>query len=110
MPRNVRNFWITLDVDGKKERVATGPRSSGGGFELQILMRERGEISIAGRLSITGRVREGQLFLNAVHPFTGKELRFVTLRDSPIKKKKPHGQTRALKNFLHAVKGISNES
>jgi len=44
MPRNVRNFWLTLDVDGKKTNVATGPRSRDGGFYLTILVREDGGI------------------------------------------------------------------
>lgn len=44
MPRNVRNFWITLDVDGKKTDVATGPRSRDGGFRITILVREDGDI------------------------------------------------------------------
>lgn len=45
MPRNVRNFWIELDVDGRKHRIATGPRSRAGGFTMRVLMRENGEIS-----------------------------------------------------------------
>jgi hypothetical protein len=45
VPRNVRNFWITLNVDGKKTPVATGPRSRAGGFRCRILMRGDGAIS-----------------------------------------------------------------
>lgn len=44
MPRNVRNFWIELQVDGKKEIVATGPKNSGGGFEAKIYWRVRGAV------------------------------------------------------------------
>jgi hypothetical protein len=44
MPRNVRNFWIELQVDGKATKVGTGPVSKDGGFDLEILMRNRGEI------------------------------------------------------------------
>lgn len=50
MPRNVRNFWIELTVDGSATRVETGPRSKDGGFELTILMRDRGGISRAMEL------------------------------------------------------------
>ena len=39
MPQNVRNFWIELEVDGKKTKVATGPRSKDGEFYLSISMR-----------------------------------------------------------------------
>jgi hypothetical protein len=45
MPRNVRNFWIELDVDGKKQRVATGPVRSDGGFRIRVLIRDQGGIS-----------------------------------------------------------------
>jgi len=47
MPRNVRNFWIELEVDGKKTKIATGPVSKGGGFSLTVKMRDRGEIITA---------------------------------------------------------------
>lgn len=62
MPRNVRNFWITLDVDGKKTRVETGPRSRDGGFNMTILTRTNGAIGdnrtvIYGRLLSSGLLR-----------------------------------------------------
>lgn len=44
MPRNVRNFWLTLKVDGKKTDVATGPRARSGGFRCHVLMRSEGAI------------------------------------------------------------------
>lgn len=60
-PRCVRNFWIELEVDGKKERIATGPRSSGGGFRLTIKMRVGGEIEEVATL--TGQKSVGKLAL-----------------------------------------------
>jgi hypothetical protein len=45
MPRNVRNFWIELDVDGRKERVETGPVRADGGFQMTIRIRDEGSIS-----------------------------------------------------------------
>ena len=54
MPRFVRNFWLKGDVDGCKKSIGTGPRHSGGGFDLEILVREEGSISSAS-LEITGR-------------------------------------------------------
>ena len=45
MPKNVRNFWIELEVDGRKTKIATGPRSKDGGFKLILKMRENGKES-----------------------------------------------------------------
>jgi hypothetical protein len=53
MPRNVRNFWVNLSVDGRKSIVATGPVAKDGGFALDILIRENGSISKKS-LRITG--------------------------------------------------------
>lgn len=58
MPRNVRNFWIELNIDGKKTQIATGPIRKDGGFSLSIKMRDRGEILRAG--TITGDVLPGE--------------------------------------------------
>lgn len=64
MPRNTRNFWIELQVDGHKQ-IATGPRSKDGGFEMTIKLRENGEIS-RQQLTITGYVEDGKVCLDAV--------------------------------------------
>lgn len=66
MPRNVRNFWIELSVDDAVKRVETGPRAKDGGFDMHILMRDKGSIITA--LSVRGYVdREGKLQLIAEH-------------------------------------------
>lgn len=39
MPQNVRNFWIELEVDGRKSKIATGPVSKDGAFSLRVSMR-----------------------------------------------------------------------
>ncbi len=62
MPRNVRNFWVELSVDGAASRVETGPRSANGGFAMRILMRENGGISdksvhVEGRVMSDGTLR-----------------------------------------------------
>lgn len=62
MPRIVRNFWITLDVDGKKTQVKTGPRSRGGGFSCDIQMRTDGGIH-DGMIQLAGREKNGVLTL-----------------------------------------------
>ncbi len=38
-PRSVRNWWITIDVDGKETQVNLGPRSAAGGFSMRIYQR-----------------------------------------------------------------------
>jgi hypothetical protein len=62
MPRNVRNFWIELQVDGRKETIATGPRSADGGFYLRVHVRSNGAvkpnvISMVGRVTDEGKIR-----------------------------------------------------
>ena len=47
MPRNVRNFWIEAEVDGRKTPIAFGPRSADGGFRLTVYMRKLGDIETA---------------------------------------------------------------
>ena len=63
MPRNVRNFWIELDVDGRKSRVATGPRRKDGGFEMTIYIRDLGEV--ASGLRVVGTALGNSLSLSA---------------------------------------------
>lgn len=63
MPRNVRNFWITLSVDGSQKTIATGPRAKDGGFDLQIKQRSAGGIELTA--DIIGRVTtDGQIVLS----------------------------------------------
>ena len=62
MPRNVRNFWLELSVDGKRCAVATGPVTEDGGFTLRISQRDDGAVTSAGVLY--GKVsRKGTLAL-----------------------------------------------
>ena len=53
MSRNARNFWLEIEVDGRRAKVATGPISTDVGFRVVVKMRDRGEIVGAGVL--TGR-------------------------------------------------------
>jgi hypothetical protein len=63
MPRNVRNWWIELDVDGKKIDINTGPRSKSGGFNINIWQRDMG--AVTGSLIISGEVEGDTLTLTA---------------------------------------------
>ncbi len=62
MPRNVRNFWLELEVDGKKSKVATGPVAKDGGFQLKVLQRDNGEVTLVGYLHGTTN-EDGSLLL-----------------------------------------------
>jgi hypothetical protein len=42
--RNVRNFWLTAEVDGYKHDLSCGPKSADGGFKLDIKMRSNGTV------------------------------------------------------------------
>lgn len=60
--RNVRNFWIELEVDGRANVVAAGPAGKDGGFKLRIRVRDAGEVSprdiiIEGRAEKDGTLR-----------------------------------------------------
>jgi len=62
MPRNVRNFWLNINVDGRKAKVGTGPRSRSGGFRCQVLQRADGAIH-HDDITVEGIVRDGLLDL-----------------------------------------------
>jgi hypothetical protein len=55
--RKVRNFWIELEIDGRKTRIATGPEARDGGFHLTVFMRDHGETKEA--LIVNGAVTGG---------------------------------------------------
>lgn len=80
MPRNVRNFWIELDVDGSKTAIGSGPRGKDGGFQLTIRQRDNG--SIVKALDVRGFVdTNGNLRLNAATPnATDPMLTLITVR------------------------------
>jgi hypothetical protein len=77
MPRNVRNFWLELEVDGSRTKIETGPRSKDGGFTLKILMRREGDIMRP--VTITGREQDGRLTLSA-HWMGGNPAEIVAVR------------------------------
>lgn len=55
MPRNVRNFWIEARIDGRADALVGGPVGKEGGFDLTILMRDKGEVCTDGAIEILGR-------------------------------------------------------
>jgi hypothetical protein len=61
MPQNLRNFWISGDVDGTASGIrGTGPRSKDGGFTLKVEMRSGGKgfdaLTIAGTVDPDGKL------------------------------------------------------
>lgn len=60
MPRNVRNFWLDVNIDGQATRLSGGPQAKDGGFDLTIKMRDNGGIieavDILGRANADGRL------------------------------------------------------
>ena len=57
----VRNFYIDARIDGRQAKLAAGPRSKNGGFDLTIYIRNKGGIEEA--ITILGRERDGKLTL-----------------------------------------------
>ncbi len=45
MPRNVRNSWVTLEVDGRERNIETGPRTKDGGMTAQFYVRNSGTVT-----------------------------------------------------------------
>lgn len=62
MPRNVRNFWLEGQIDGRASKIEGGPVSKDGGFFLRVKMRDEGSVVTA--LSIRGTAwPDGSLWL-----------------------------------------------
>lgn len=66
MPRNVRNFWIDADIDGRKETLSGGPNNKTGGMRAKIYMRDKGKVSHA--LTINASEIGGHLTLEVWGP------------------------------------------
>ena len=47
MPKVVRNFWVAGEVDGRRSRIAGGPRARDGGISLTLYQRDDGEVATA---------------------------------------------------------------
>jgi len=68
-----RNWWLELDVDGRKHTVTGGPRAKDGGFSLQIFQRSDGASKKV--LSVEGFVSESErLILDVSDELNGNVL------------------------------------
>ena len=65
MPRNVRNFYITGQLDGHQKQLSAGPKGESGCIDLFIRIRENGTVSDK-YLRVTGQAnKDGKLVLRA---------------------------------------------
>lgn len=55
----IRNFWIDVDIDGRKTRLSGGPRNKDGGFSMTIYQRNKGQSVKA--LEIEGTIADDKL-------------------------------------------------
>lgn len=80
MPRNVRNFWLEIEVDGRKTKVSLGPAGKTGGARVRVFMRHEGGPTKVGTLALdcTQDSAKSDLYTNTVwwepHPDTPKGL------------------------------------
>jgi len=65
MPRNVRNSWVDLSVDGRND-IGTGPRSADGGMTAHFSVRDQG--SIVSSVTVETGEWRGKLFLRVFDP------------------------------------------
>ena len=62
MPRNVRNFWVDAEIDGRETRLTGGPVARDGGISIHVQMRDGREITLP--LKVNGFARpDGSLRL-----------------------------------------------
>ena len=57
--RNVRNFWIEADIDGRATLLEGGLRSKNGGMRVKLYQRDNGNVTTA--VKITCWEEKGQL-------------------------------------------------
>lgn len=53
------NFWVDINIDGRKTRLSGGPKNKDGGFSMAIYQRDKGQSVKA--LEIEGVVEDNKL-------------------------------------------------
>lgn len=76
MPRNVRNFWVEVTVDGRKHKVATGPRHKDGGMTIDLKQRHKGRVIDVLRITCIRELDHSQL-VTAVRDLTSDDVLFI---------------------------------
>lgn len=83
MPRNVRNFWIEAEIDGREHPLAGGPKSKDGGFTATVKMRHGGTVLSALKIDgypITSDGPDKGKILLTVHNLVDKITWFIETR------------------------------
>jgi hypothetical protein len=70
MPRNVRNSWVDLSVDGRANDIGTGPRSSDGGMVAYFKVRDKGRVVNSVTVDCVA-CSDGTLYLRVFAPGEG---------------------------------------
>lgn len=50
MIKNVRNFWVAVEVDGRNSKLASGPEAKDGGIDCEVSIRRDGQVDCALRI------------------------------------------------------------
>jgi hypothetical protein len=80
MPRNVRNFWITVQIDGRERMIAAGPAGADGGLDCRFYVRHKGAVVPA--FDIAGYAFDnGELWLDVVPCSQAQSLGLVDSND-----------------------------
>lgn len=61
-PRSVRNSFVSLEVDGRRSRIETGPKAKDGGLRTQFYVRDKGSVTRSVSIETSAR-RDGMLVL-----------------------------------------------
>ena len=59
----VRPFYMEAYVDKRDSKLSGGPRSKGGGMDVTIYQRDKGDISTVFRIESSSTMRDGKLIL-----------------------------------------------
>ena len=73
----VRNFWVEVEIDGRKTKLEGGPKPKEGGLKIRLYQRDYGEVTLAGYIECEA-TPEGTLITHA--HFGGKNTRVLTKR------------------------------
>ena len=78
MPRNTRNSWVDLSVDGRSD-IGTGPRSKDGELIARFYVRDQGRV-VSSVTVETRANRDGSLSLRVFAPGEGCIFEHKTVR------------------------------
>ena len=43
--KNVRNFWVEVEIDGQKTKLVGGPKGKEGGLKITLYQRDNGMVT-----------------------------------------------------------------